>query len=338
MEIGMVAKRKMLGVLVAAAATVLIGANPSLAFAEKQITVAFSQSDLSNDWKETAQHDMEDHMRAAGYKLVSASADNDPAKQLSDIQNLLAQSPSVLVVSPIESVALAPAVQMANDAGVPMIVIDRKLSIPPGTGQYKVAIVQSHAASGKLLAEKTVELLKAKYGKPKGNVVRLAGIPGASTVADARSGWDEVMKNYPDIKVVASPNAQFTKEGGIKVMQDLLQRYPKGSIDVVWSDYSDETMGAIQVIKSAGRKELLGNIVGEGGQIQAIQAVVRGEIARETQTPPYFGEEVTENVKKLVAGQQVAPNQGLKIQVFDADKKDQAVAYVNAISAKHLKF
>lgn len=334
----MVSSRKLVTALLCAAGVYgVIGAGTP-AFAGKPVTIAFAQSDLSNDWKETCQHDMEDHVKAAGWKLISTSADNDPAKQLSDIQNLLAQAPSAIVVSPIESVALAPAVQMANDAGVPMIVIDRKLSIPPGSGEYKVAIVQSHAASGKLLAEKTVELLTKKYGKPKGNVVRLAGIPGASTVADARAGWDSVMKNYPDIKVIASPNAQFTKEGGIKAMQDLLQRYPKGQIDVVWSDYSDETMGAIQVIKAAGRTELLGNIVGEGGQIQAIEAVARGEIARETQTPPYFGADVVSNVKKLLAGEKVQPEQGLKIQVFDADKKDQAIAYVNSIKAKGFKF
>ncbi|MFP6558909.1 substrate-binding domain-containing protein [Paraburkholderia sp. B3] len=334
----MVSSRRWATALLSAAGMCwMIGASAP-AFADKPVTVAFALSDLSNDWKETCQRDMQEHVKAAGWKLISTSADNDPAKQLSDIQNLLAQSPSVIVVSPIESVALAPAVQMANDAGVPMIVIDRKLSVAPGTGEYKVAIVQSHAASGKLLAEKTVELLKAKYGKPKGNVVRLAGIPGASTVADARAGWDSVMKNYPDIKVIASPNAQFTKEGGIKAMQDLLQRYPKGSIDVVWSDYSDETMGAIQVIKAAGRTELLGNIVGEGGQIQAIEAVTRGEIARETQTPPYFGQDVVDNVKKLLAGQKVQPEQGLQIQVFDADKKDQALAYLKSIQAKGLKF
>jgi ABC-type sugar transport system substrate-binding protein len=330
--------KKLAATLLSAAGVTSMFAASAPAFADKPVTVAFAQSDLSNDWKETCQRDMEAHAKAAGYKLISTSADNDPAKQLSDIQNLLAQAPSVIVVSPIESVALAPAVQMANDAGVPMIVIDRKLSVAPGAGQYKVAIVQSHAASGKLLAEKTVELLTKKYGKPKGNVVRLAGIPGASTVADAKAGWDSVMKNYPDIKLVASPNAQFTKEGGIKAMQDLLQRYPKGTIDVVWSDYSDETMGAIQVIKAAGRTELLGNIVGEGGQIQAIEAVAKGEIARETQTPPYFGQDVVDNVKKLLAGQKVQPEQGLKIQVFDADKKDAALAYVDSIKSKGVKF
>jgi len=251
---------------------------------------------------------------------------------------MLSQSPDVLVVAPLESVALAPAVGLANDAGIPMIVIDRTLAAKPGEGEFKAEIVQSHYDSGKLLAEKAVELLKAKNGSPKGSVVRVGGIPGSSPVIDAGKGWADVMQPYPDIKVVGTANGGFTKEGGIRVMQDFLQRFPKGKIDVVWTDYSDMTMGAIQAIKSAGRTEILGYLVGEGGQIQAIEAVVAGEIARETQTPPYFGEIVVANVKKLLAGQTIAAHQNLPILVFDADKKDAAEAYLKSITAKGLKF
>ncbi len=272
--------------LIASTATAIGLAAPfAPAFAQdKNITVAFSQAELVNDWRVTNQKDMADHVTQKGWKFITASGDGDPAKQLSDIQSLLAQRPTVLVVAPLESVALAPAAALADDAGVPMIVIDRTLAAEPGQGQYKVEIVQSHYNSGKLLAEKTVELLKAKNGAPKGNVVRVGGSPGSSPVIDAGKGWDDVMKAYPDIKVVGTANGSFTKEGGIRVMQDFLQRFPKGQIDAVWSDYSDMTMGAIQAIKDAGRTEILGNIVGEGGQISALEAVVRGEIARETQT------------------------------------------------------
>ena len=314
-----------------------VGGRWSPASAAK-VTVAFSQADLVNDWRVTNQQDMAEHVKAFGARFITASSDDDPAKQLSDIQNLLAQNPNVLVVAPLESVALAPAVGMANDAGVPMIVIDRTLAATPGQGEFKAEIVQSHYNSGKLLAEKAVELIKAKNGAPKGSVVRVGGIPGSSPVIDAGKGWADVMKAYPDIKVVGTANAGFTKDGGIRVMQDFLQRFPKGGIDVVWSDYSDMTMGAIQAIKDAGRTELLGYLVGEGGQYLAIQAVVNGEIARETQTPPYFGAIVMDNVKKLLAGQQVAPQQLLPILVFDADKKQFAQNYLASITAKGLKF
>jgi ABC-type sugar transport system substrate-binding protein len=329
--------RRMFSSATAATAAVAVAGRFAPAQAKK-VTVAFSQADLINDWRVTNQGDMKQHIEAQGWRFITASSDDDPAKQLSDIESMLSQSPDVVVVAPLESVALAPAVGLADDAGIPMIVIDRTLAAKPGDGEFKAEIVQSHYDSGKLLAEKAVELLKAKYGSPKGSVVRVGGIPGSSPVIDAGKGWADVMQPYPDIKVVGTANGGFTKEGGIRVMQDFLQRFPKGKIDVVWTDYSDMTMGAIQAIKSAGRTEILGYLVGEGGQIQAIEAVVAGEIARETQTPPYFGEIVVANVKKLLAGQAIAAHQNLPILVFDADKKDAAEAYLKSITAKGLKF
>lgn len=308
------------------------------ASAQDPVVIAYSQAELINDWRVTNQKDMEEHAKANGVELLSVSADQDATKQLSDIEGLLAQQPDVLIVSPLESVALAPAVQLADDAGVPLIVIDRTLDATPGEGMYKTEITQSHYDSGKLLAEKTIELLEKKNGAPKGNVVHVQGMAGASPVIDANKGWDEVMANYPDIKTVATADAGFTKEGGIRVMQDFLQRFPAGQIDVVRTDYSDMTLGAIEAIKSANRTELLGHLVGEGGYYQAIEAVVNGEIARETQTPPFFGELAIASALKILNGEEVPARQQVPVKVFDADKPDEAKAYLEEITAKGLKF
>ena len=125
------------------------------------------------------------------------------------------------------------------------------------------------------------------------------------------------MADYPNIQVVATADAGFTKEGGMKVMEDFLQRFPEGEIDVVRSDYSDMTMGALEAIKNAGRDELLGYVVGEGGHIKAIEAVVAGEIARETQTPPYFGEKAISSCLAHLNGKAVPAQQQVDIKVFD---------------------
>ena len=300
--------------------------------------VAYSQAELVNAWRVTNQKDMENQAAEFGYKLVSIDANQDPSKQLADVENMLAQKPVCLIVSPLESKASAPVVELANKADVPLVIIDRTIEAEPGQGQYKTEITQSHVLSGKLLAEKTVELLTAKYGEPKGNVVHVQGLAGASPVIDANQGWDEVMAAYPNIKVVATADAGFTKEGGLKVMEDFLQRFPAGEIDVVRSDYSDMTMGAIEAIKNAGRTELLGFVVGEGGHIKALEAVVAGEIARETQTPPYFGSKALQSCKDILAGVDVAPRQQVDIKVFDADKKEDAQKYIDSIKAQGLEF
>jgi ribose transport system substrate-binding protein len=300
--------------------------------------VAYSQAELVNAWRVTNQKDMEMQAEDFGYKLVSIDANQDPSKQLADVENMLAQKPVCLIVSPLESKASAPVVELANKAGVPLVIIDRTIEATPGEGQYKTEITQSHVLSGKLLAEKTVELLTAKYGEPKGNVVHVQGLAGASPVIDANKGWDEVMANYPNIVVVATADAGFTKEGGLKVMEDFMQRFPAGEIDVVRSDYSDMTMGAIEAIKNAGRTELLGYVVGEGGHIKALEAVVAGDIARETQTPPYFGLKAMQACKDILAGVAVAAQQQVDIKVFDAAKVDEAKAYIEQIKALGLEF
>jgi ABC-type sugar transport system substrate-binding protein len=300
--------------------------------------VAYSQAELVNAWRVTNQKDMENQAKSAGYKLVSIDANQDPSKQLADVENMLAQKPACLIVSPLESKASAPVVDLANKANVPLVIIDRTIESTPGQGMYKTEITQSHVLSGKLLAEKTVELLTAKYGEPKGSVVHVQGLAGASPVIDANKGWDEVMAQYPNIQVVATSDAGFTKEGGLKVMEDFLQRFPAGQIDVVRSDYSDMTMGAIEAIKNAGRTELLGYVVGEGGHVKALEAVVAGEIARETQTPPYFGVKAMQSCKDILSGAQVPAQQQVDIKVFDADKKDEAQQYIDSIKAQGLEF
>ena len=302
-----------------------------------QITVAYAQGELVNAWRVCNQADMKKSIEDQGWNFITADANQDPSKQLADVENLLAQKPDYLVLSPLESDALAPAVDMCEEAGVPLIVIDRTLNAEVG-GMYKTVIAQSHVISGRALAERTVELLTEKYGEPKGNVVHVQGQSGASPVIDANAGWDEVMADYPNIVTIATEDAGFTKEGGLKVMENFLTSYPAGEIDIVRSDYSDMTMGAIDAIKNAGRDELLGYIVGEGGHIRCIEAVVNGEIACETQTPPYFGAVVVETINKLMAGEEVPAYQEVPIKIFSSADTAAAQTYLDEISAEGSEF
>jgi len=302
------------------------------------ITVAYAQAELINEWRVSNQNEMEQKAAEYGVNFITTNAEQDPAKQLSDIENLLAQHPNVLIVSPLESAALVPVVKMCNDANVPLIIIDRTIDAEPGEGMYKSEIVQSHEESGRLLAEKTVELLTEKNGEPKGNVVHVQGQAGASPVIDANKGWDDVMKDYPNIKTIATEDAGFTKEGGLRVMENFLQAYPAGEIDIVRTDYSDMTLGALEAIENAGRDELKGYLVGEGGYYKAIQEVVNGNFARETQTPPYFGDLAISTAIKIANGEDVPARQPLEIKVFDSDKADVAEAYLAEITKANSPF
>ncbi|MDR1509411.1 MAG: substrate-binding domain-containing protein [Synergistaceae bacterium] len=324
--------------LILAACLLLTGFCAVSPAAEKKIKVAYAQAELINEWRVSNQKEMETKAEKYGVDFITTNAEQDPSKQLSDVQNLLAQHPDVLIVSPLESAALVPVVAMCDEAQVPLIIIDRTINAEPGVGMYKSEIAQSHEESGRLLAEKTIELLKAKYGEAKGSVVHVQGQAGASPVIDANRGWDAVMKDYPNIKTIATEDAGFTKEGGLRVMENFLQAYPKGQIDIVRTDYSDMTLGALEAIENAGRDELKGYLVGEGGYYKAIQEVVNGNIARETQTPPFFGDMAITTAIKIANGESVPARQPLDIKVFDSDKKEEAEAYIKEITANNSPF
>lgn len=306
--------------------------------ADEEYLIAYSQAELVNAWRVTNQADMEAQAEAFGVELISIDANQDPSKQLSDVENMLAQQPDCLIVSPLEFEASAPVVELATDAGVPLVIIDRKISVEPPSGMYFTEITQSHELSGELLAKKAVELLTEKNGEPRGNVVHVQGLAGASPVIDANRGWDKVMADYPDIVTVGTSDAGFTKEGGLEVMEDFLTTFPEGEIDIVRSDYSAMTMGAIEAIENAGRDELLGYVMGEGGHYEAIQAVIDGKIAMETQTPPYFGELAIQSCLAYLEGEEVPPLQYVDIKVFESDDPDFAQTYLDDIRSKDLEF
>ena len=99
---------------------------------QKEYLVAYSQAELVNAWRVTNQKDMENQAKSLGVKLVSVDANQDPSKQLSDVENMLAQKPDCLIVSPLESKASAPVVRMAEEAKVPLVIIDRTIEATPG--------------------------------------------------------------------------------------------------------------------------------------------------------------------------------------------------------------
>lgn len=305
---------------------------------KQKYLIAYSQAELVNAWRVTNQKDMEEWAKKLDVDFISRNANQNTTQQLADIKEMLASKPDVLILSPLESAALAPVVELCEKANVPLIVIDRKIDSEPGNGIYKTLISQSHVISGRLLAEKAVELLKNKYGTPKGKVVHISGLPNASPVVEAKKGWEQIMTSYPEIETIAVAEGYFTEKGGEVAMEGVLKKFPRGQIDIVRTDYSAMTMGALKAIKKAGRTELLGGVLGEGGHYKAIEAVIKGEIARETQTPPHFGELAIKSALIILKGVNVSARQDVSIKVFDSSDKESTAKYLKEIRNNGMEF
>jgi ribose transport system substrate-binding protein len=269
---------------------------------DKACTVAYSQGSLSGEWRVENSRDMKTSVEAAGCKFIQVSANDDVAKQLQDINDLLAKKPNLLVVAPVQSAPLATVPALADSANVPMIVVDRAIPGEPGTGQWKSFITIDFVETGVKVAEAVVKDLTKKNGSPKGNLIHIAGTTGASPAIDEKKGLDQVFANYPDIKIIGSCDGKYAAEPGRKCAEDLLQRFGSGTIDGLIADNDESALGAIQAIKAAGRTELFPLIWGKDAQRTGLEAMLAGEMSYSISTPPQFGAVTMETWQKSKDG------------------------------------
>ena len=312
---------KTLKILAFAAA---LAAGTSLAAAQDKGLVAYSQAGMENEWRVMNTKEMEKAFKDAGYDFVWTNADSDPAKQLSDIEDLLARKPTLLVVAPIEYEPLSPVPRMAEEAGVPLMVVDRALPGEPGKGQWIALLTTDFVDTGEQVARDVVEELTKKNGEPKGKLLHITGNKGASPVVDEQKGLENVFKDHPNIEIVASCDGLYSREPGRKCTEDLLQAFAAGDIDGIIYDNDDMMIGGIQAIKAAGRNELLGMLWGKDGTVDGLQAMIDGDATFTVQTPPFFGAKTVQVFEAQKAGQPIEPKvQYVPKEAFDNDTDAQ---------------
>ncbi|MFF2588849.1 MULTISPECIES: substrate-binding domain-containing protein [Peribacillus] len=207
-------------------------------------------------------------------ELLVGDGQNDPVAQTKLVDDFISKGIKVLIINAVEKDALAPAVKRATAAGVKVIAIDRTVNAPVLT-TIKANDLDLGMNAGK-------DLVSRLNGK--GNVVELQGSPSASPTIDRHKGFMEALKEAPGIKVIASQSANYDQAQGLKVMEDLLQRYPKGKIDAVFTHADIMTLGAIQAIKAAGREDEI-KVISIDGQQAAFDQITNGVIDSTTVYP-----------------------------------------------------
>lgn len=269
--------------------------------------VAFSQEGMENEWRVLDTKEMQEAFKKAGYDVVWTNANGDPAKQLSDIQDLLSRNPVLLVVAPAEYEPLAPVPSLAQQANVPLIVVDRNLPGTPGTGTWLATLTTNFVDTGEQVAKDVVATMIKKNGKPEGVFLHVTGNTGASPVVDEETGLKNVFKNYPGIKIAGTCDGQYAREPGRKCTEDLLQAFGKGKIDGIIFDSDDMMIGGIQAIKAANRTELFPYLWAKDATVDGLQAMLDGEAHFTVQTPPFFGASAVKIFEAYKAHQTIEP-------------------------------
>ncbi|GED14632.1 ribose ABC transporter substrate-binding protein RbsB [Aneurinibacillus migulanus] len=271
---------------------------------KENITVGLAVSTQSNPFFVTLKEGAEKAAKENNMKLVTVDAQDDPAKQISGIEDLIQQQVDVLLVNPTDSAAIASAIKSANRANIPVITVDRSAE----GGEVVSHVASDNVAGGKMAAEYLLE----KIGK-QGNVVELEGIPGASAARERGKGFHEIMDKESGVKVVAKQPADFDRAKGMSVMENILQ----GNKDIkgVFAHNDEMALGALKAIQSAGLKDVV--VVGFDATDDAVAAVKQGSMsATVAQKPDLIGKQAIEVAKKVAAGEKVEKNVPVTLELI----------------------
>jgi ribose transport system substrate-binding protein len=202
-------------------------------------------------------------MKASLTHYVPTKPDSIP-EQMSQIEDVIVKKPDAIVFIPVDYKAMGPGVQKINTAKIPVVnVTDRS-----ETGSFVSFVGASDYDLGKATAG---ALFKAMGGK--GNVIAIEGVKGSLTNIDRLRGLRDVLKEYPNIKLLASQPGNYQRLQALQVMENLMQSYPQ--IDGVFAANDAMAAGAIEAMEGANRKAL---VVGINGTKEAIDAINAGKM------------------------------------------------------------
>ncbi|MGL5908494.1 MAG: ABC transporter substrate-binding protein [Phycicoccus sp.] len=253
----------------------------------KTATVGFSQSEKEgNPFRIAETQSIRDEAAKLGIptnKLLVTNAQSDLNKQISDIKSMLAQGAQALIVAPLNSDGLQPALDAAREKKVPVVTIDRLVTSEPCT-DYLTFIGSDFVSQGKRAADAMIE---ATGGK--GKVAILLGASGNNVTTDRTKGFvDQVKAQAPGLEIVAQQTGEFERAKGQAVMEQLIQSNPE--ITAVYAENDEMGIGAVSALKAAGKKP--GDdvkIVSIDGTRTAVQLIVDGQYNAVIESNPRFG-------------------------------------------------
>ena len=180
---------------------------------------------------------------ALGIDLIVTDGENDVAKQSEDVLAAVTQQADGLLISPKDSVAMAPAIQEAVDAGMPVMTVDRRVEGVDILGHVGADNVIGGEAQGQLIVDTF----------PDGaTIVNLQGTPGSSPAIDRNQGVHNVLDEMSDKYVfVAEQTAEFRREDGANVTESILAGLDEPP-DVIVAANDDMALGAMTVVQEQG--------------------------------------------------------------------------------------
>lgn len=257
---------------------------------EADYTIAVSQCS-EDDWR--AQMNKEILREALFYPGVNIEvyqAHDDNVRQIQDIESLIKKKVDLLIVAPNEAEAITPVIEKVYDAGIPVILVDRKIN----SEKYTAYVGADNYEIGRRAGEYIADRLKGK-----GRVIEIAGLKGSTPAVERHRGMVEALKAAPDVQVIASVEAGWFQQTAGEVMDSLLDVYPQ--VDLVFAQNDRMAIGAYE---KARQKKRAGQIafVGVDAVTDGVESVAGGRLDA-TFIYPTGGDKVMQVAMAILRGE-----------------------------------
>lgn len=278
---------------------------------DKKLVVGFSQIGAESDWRTANTESIRSEAEKRGIDLKFADAQQKQENQIKAIKSFIAQGVDVIAFAPVVETGWEPVLKEAKEAGIPVIVSDRRPAVPDDL--YVTFIGSDFVKEGEMAAEWLVENMK---GNAK--IAELTGTTGSAPANDRAKGFRNIIANHPGMEIVFSQTGDFTRAKGKEVMEALLKSPTGKEIKALYAHNDDMALGAIQAIEEAGMKPGVDIIiVSIDGVKAAFEAMVAGKLNCTVECNPLLGPYLFDAIEKVVKGETVPKRTVIEDKMYD---------------------
>lgn len=307
-------KIRLFPTLLSLAGAMLFAAAPALA---KTITVGFAQTGAESAWRTANTESLKSEAAKRGINLKFVDGQSKQENQIRGVRSFIQQKVDAIVLAPIVVTGWEPVLREAKRAGIPVIIMDRKVQTSDDS-LYAAFIGSDFYKEGEMAAD---WLARNANGRTK--IVELQGEPGSAAANERRKAFATALAKHAGFKIIDSQTGNFRRAEGKQVMEALLKKHGK-EIEVLYAHNDDMALGAIQAIEEAGLKPGKDiTIVSIDAIKEAVQAVADGKINVTVECNPLFGPKVYDTIEKILKGEAVTKEMYNKDEAIDATNAAQ---------------
>ena len=262
------------------------------------LIVGYAQLGAESEWRVANTVSIKETAEQLGVELRFMDAQQKQDNQIEAVRKFIVQKVDVIGISPIVETGWDEVFQEAKDAGIPIILVDRRATVAED-------LYVSYLGSDFLEEGRNSARVMAKLVDGKANIVELVGTINSAPANDRYTGFREILKQYPDMKIINSQSGDFTLARGKEVMASFLQRHGR-KITAVFAHNDDMAVGAIQAIEEFGLKPGKDiKIVSVDAARGAFEAMIAGKLNATVECNPLLGPQFFELALKVVNGQPI---------------------------------